>query len=275
MKVQTLAEQLLFTTVHVECHDSKGNVSVGTAFVIDIKRGEKHKAFLVTNKHVVAGAVTGYIRFHLKNGQEPDWGKGYRLKIKDFEKLWIGHKDPDVDVTVMSMSLILAQARKSDKKLFYRSISLNLSPTKEEVDDLDAVEEVLFIGYPNGIFDAANYLPVVRRGITASPLQIDHEGRPRFLIDAAVFGGSSGSPVFLVDRGAYSARDGGIVVGRRRIYFLGLVAAGYYQESTGVIEERPIPTANSQFVAVGKNMLNLGIVYKASTICELVEKLVA
>jgi hypothetical protein len=36
-----------------------------------------------------------------------------------------------------------------------------------------------------------------RRGMTATPPQLDYCGRPTFLIDASVFGGSSGSPVFL------------------------------------------------------------------------------
>jgi hypothetical protein len=74
---------------------------------------------------------------------------------------------------------------------------------------------VTFIGYPNGIWDSKNLLPVVMRGTTASPIEVDFEGTPRFLIDASVFGGSSGSPVFILNQGTYSMKDGGVAVGSR------------------------------------------------------------
>jgi hypothetical protein len=37
-----------------------------------------------------------------------------------------------------------------------------LAPNEETLKGLDAVEEVLFIGYPYGIWDARNLLPIVR-----------------------------------------------------------------------------------------------------------------
>ena len=40
-------------------------------------------------------------------------------------------------------------------------------------------------------------MPILRRGTTATPIALNFEGRPEFLIDAAVYPGSSGSPVFV------------------------------------------------------------------------------
>ena len=57
-------------------------------------------------------------------------------------------------------------------------------------------EEIVFIGYPSGLRDEHNSTPLIRRGITASPIWNDFGNDPIFLIDAGVYPGSSGSPVF-------------------------------------------------------------------------------
>ena len=69
----------------------------------------------------------------------------------------------------------------------------------EELEQLEAIEEVVLIGYPAGIRDPAHLTPIARKGITATPPAWDYGGRPTFLVDASVFHGSSGSPVFSRD----------------------------------------------------------------------------
>lgn len=64
------------------------------------------------------------------------------------------------------------------------------------------------IGYPNGLWDSQNNLPIIRRGITATSVKKDYNGKKEFLIDAAVFPGSSGSPVFIFNEGSYSVPGG-------------------------------------------------------------------
>src|SRR5207247_2646715 len=70
--------------------------------------------------------------------------------------------------------------------------------------ELTAIENVITVGYPDGRWDQVNNRPIVRRGITATPLSIDYEGRREFLIDAACFPGTSGSPVFLLEEGLFN-----------------------------------------------------------------------
>jgi hypothetical protein len=98
---------------------------------------------------------------------------------------------------------------------------------------LDAVEEVLFIGYPCGIWDARNLLPIVRRGITATPIYIDFSGRKQFLIDASVFPGSSGSPVFIYNAGIYWDKKSGSTVVGHRLFFLGILSEVFQMVDTG------------------------------------------
>ena len=73
-------------------------------------------------------------------------------------------------------------------------------PDATALAKLNAVEEIMMIGYPNGLWDAKNNLPIVRRGITGTPAFVDYNDKPEFVIDAACFPGSSGSPVFIVNQ---------------------------------------------------------------------------
>jgi hypothetical protein len=127
-----------------------------------------------------------------------------------------------------------------------------------------------FIGYPNGIYDEHNLLPIVRRGITATPPAADYEGKRQVLIDASVFPGSSGSPIFVWDpRGFASHETGGRIVGRS-LYLLGVLSAVFFQEDTGRIEQVTIPTRQEP-VAIFNQMIDIGVVLKASLIMETVE----
>lgn len=98
-----------------------------------------------------------------------------------------------------------------------QSFGRDIIPTEEDLVDIDAIEDVFFIGYPIGLYDTYYYLPILRKGITASPIKHDWLNQPRFLIDANVFPGSSGSPVFLYDKGMYTTPKG-YYIGKSRFF---------------------------------------------------------
>ncbi len=116
-----------------------------------------------------------------------------------------------------------------------------------------------------------NLLPVVRRGITATPVSVDFERRPAFLIDASIFPGSSGSPVFLFNVGSYSPKGKGLVFGNR-IFFLGILAYVFIRKDFNTIELIDIPTGKIPGV-ITTQMVDLGIVYKSIVIKELIEEI--
>ena len=61
MKVETIAEQLLFATLRIET-----NRLVGTGFIVHHKWSEnKNGLFLISNKHVVNGTTEGRLTFTL------------------------------------------------------------------------------------------------------------------------------------------------------------------------------------------------------------------
>jgi len=139
---------------------------------------------------------------------------------------------------------------------------------------LDAIEEVMLIGYPDGLYDPVNLTPIVRRGSTATPLQLDYGGEPAFLVDASVFPGSSGSPVLIANFPTYmNRRTGEVFVGGSRTMFLGILSSGFFIEENGQIEKRAIPAAKEELVVRTEQMIDLGFVFKASTVVETIEDL--
>ncbi|TFD74495.1 hypothetical protein E3T48_13320 [Cryobacterium fucosi] len=133
------------------------------------------------------------------------------------------------------------------------------------------VNTVTFIGYPNGLYDSASLLPIVRQGYAATAMNVDYEGKPTFLIDASVFPGSSGSPVFLVPRPSVPDKRGNITIGGhpRPPILLGIVAA---------VHQRQVPvlqTSAGGGVPFVYDLIDLGIVYKASEVHSLADQLIS
>lgn len=270
MQVKTIAEQLFFTTVRIDTLSATGMQGSGTGFFFAHKVGGQDYAFVVTNKHVVMGMREGSLSFLQGRNMLPTLGNGFRLSIQDWPQSWFGHPSPEIDIAICPFAPLEAHIKQQHNvNLFYRFVTSDTIPTPEQVAELDAVESVTFIGYPNGVWDSKNLLPVARRGTTASPIEVDFENTPRFLIDASVFGGSSGSPVFILNQGAFATKDGGTAIGSR-FYFVGVIAAVFFRTHLNQIVPVPIPT-QVQAMAQQQEMIDLGIVFKARTVIETVE----
>lgn len=262
MEVSSIAEQLLFTTVRIVTENPKGEASIGTGFIFNYSRKDEHYLFLVTNKHVISNAKEGLLTFVKSGGQTPLLGEGYSLKIDDFEKTWFKHSKQNVDVAISPFIPILKRASERGIEIFFKSIPNNLIPNEEELRTVDAIEEVLFIGYPSGIWDSKNLMPVVRRGITATPIHIDFQGEKQFLVDAPVFPGSSGSPVFIYNAGTYWDKASKATVVGHRCFFVGILSEAFL--GAGDVTVDNIPVGETRY------FVNLGIVFKAQTILETI-----
>jgi hypothetical protein len=265
MKVETVSEQLFFVTAYITA-TGKGHAWSGTAFVYAVNTNQGPAHFLVTNKHVLADADHYEIRFvRGRPDGQPDLGRTVTAHVGS-HGTWVGHLDPEIDVAVVPIAPILNPLIAGGNQPFFKSLTPDLVPSSSEWAELDALERVVFIGYPAGLYDSANMTPILREGITATPLALDYRGKPTFLVDAAVFPGSSGSPVLLFDRGMYQTRQGGTVVGTR-LKLLGVLAALHSQIQTAPVLESP-----TSLVAEVKTALGLGIVYKAPAIDSCIDQ---
>ena len=234
--------------------------------------GDIDYQFVVTNKHVVNGMLEGRFSFLKQKDGLPTLGDGFSLNIspQDWPKMWFGHPDQNVDISICLLVPLLEFMRQQHGIYpFYRAVDTSMIPNEEQNRKLDAIEPVTFVGYPNGVWDSKNLLPVARRGTTASPIEVDFEGTPCFLIDASVFGGSSGSPVFILNQGSFATNEGGIVIGSRFL-FIGVIAAVFFRTHLNQIIPVPIPT-QVQPMAQQQEMIDLGIVFKARTVVETIE----
>ena len=268
MKVETTSEEILFAPLRIETPSGVGTGSIVAHDWADDKEG----AFLVTNRHVVEGTRKGRLNFILAD-QSSTWAPalGQSTHIDLSEKLWswTNHPSADVDIAVLPLGGVLNHLNGIGSRPYYRSIPTAMIPELDVLEDLDVVEEVLFVGYPNGIYDRANNLPIFRKGTTATPLSVDYDGKPTFLIDASVFPGSSGSPVFIYKRGSWITRKRELQSGQR-IYFIGVLGSVYYREDDGSLNFQEIPTAVGPIIKT-RQMIDLGIVYKARTVVEVIE----
>lgn len=273
MQVKTIAEQLFFTTVRIDTVTANGGQGSGTGFIFRHNLGgDKHALFIVTNKHVVMGMREGRFSFLKQKDGQPAIGDGFTINVspQDWANMWFGHSNPNVDIAICPLVPLLEFVKQQyGVELFFRAVDNDLIPTAKQIAELDAIESVTFMGYPNGIWDSKNLLPIARRGTTASPIEVDFEGMPRFLIDASVFGGSSGSPVFVLNQGTYAMKEGGIALGSR-LYFVGVIAAVFLRKQWNEIVAVPIPTASKPMVQ-NEEMIDLGIVFKARTVVETIE----
>jgi hypothetical protein len=274
MQVDSIAEQLFFTTVRIDTIDVAGEAGAGTGFFFALKRGDVNHPFIVTNKHVVEGMRSGRLTLLKRDGDNPLVGQGFPADIIDWSTAWFGHPDPSIDIAILPLAPLEAQIKqRTGTDFFYRYVLAEMIPTVDEFARLDAIEQVTFVGYPDGIWDSKNLLPVARRGTTASPLQVDFENTPCFLIDASVFGGSSGSPVFILNQGMFTDKTGNTMVGSR-LLFIGVVAAVFCRTQLNQIIPVPIPT-QTQPMAQQQEMIDLGIVFKASTVVQAADAFLA
>ena len=268
LKVDRIGRSLLFTTALVRSQLGPGLISAGTSFFYDGYLGDASSGvsipMLITNKHVIGNATGGTVRLLRAENGEPSLGNSVEINFHATD--WVGHPDPYVDVTAVAIGGVLAQLEQQGTPVFFRQITRDLLPAPEVIDDLDVVEPVTFVGYPASLFDTANLTPIIRRGTTATPIQLNYCDNPQFLIDASIFPGSSGSPVFIVNENGY--RQGtSFVMGTSRVLFLGIVAAVHQQTSTGRIVTATTPQV--QF----DQMVDLGLVFKWTAVEETISEL--
>jgi hypothetical protein len=266
VEINSTTKRLLFNTIRVDTVLDDGSEGSGTAFVVSHVNAQGTHTFIVTNRHLVDGVRRGGLVFTQKRHGRPLLGQRFQLNIDDFPQAWYLHPDPAVDLAIIPMRPLEQAANQQGVELYYQVIDTRLVPNEEATRALDALEEVLFVGYPSGVWDQVNLMPILRRGTTATPMALDFEGRAEFLIDAAVYPGSSGSPVFvyLPDVHRFGQSAG------RHFLFVGVVAAVFFREEANHLVSLPVP-ANNHGLVMGSEMIDLGLVIKSKAVVEVVE----
>ena len=259
MRLDTPSANLFFSTVKLLVNDNSDGGGFGTAFCFRYDLRNNGQKFLVTAKHVVEKADTGF--FFWTEADEsgyPNVGKMIPLEFERFSTLWTPHPDEKVDVAVMLLEPVVESKIKKTGRVPFRVFledEIILSPENSR-----AIERVIFVGYPDDRSDIVNFTPFSRGGTTATPYELNFNGMPAFLIDASVYWGSSGSPV-CISRGTEP-------------HFLsGVLSDRMYIKKEVKTKKKKTHTKSSTQTQQGEVEIEigLGIVYRAHTIVETVE----
>ena len=264
-KKMSLSEMITYSTVLIKCQYSDGTSGSGTGFIINLCQDTKNKTcvpVLITNNHVVENSIKTVFEFCKADVQgNPIDTEPFSLTYEG--NAWIHHPNKDVDLRCLFLAEALTQLEKANIRLFYLPLETNLIPSAEQLSQLSAMEDVVMIGYPIGLSDTYNHKPIIRRGITSSHPNKDYQGKKEILLDMACYPGSSGSPVFILNQGAFSTPEG-ISVGNR-IMLLGVLYGGHEFDARGVLQFASLPNVPSPVIRIP---INLGIMIKSERILE-------
>jgi hypothetical protein len=270
MKNENKSQELMFTTALLCCEHNDGNQSRGTGMYyrfFDYNEDSNHLPVIITNKHVVENAVKILININtLDSNGKFSPGNHIQQEITNLEFNIIRHPDPEVDLCAILLGPTITNIQQKGRQTHIIALNHKSILTDEELSQVTTVEEIIMIGYPTGLSDIHNNLPIARKGITATPLFVDYNNRKEFLIDAPCFPGSSGSPVFLIKKNFKV--EGNYLTTIANIKLLGNLYAGPQYEIDGKIITKTVPTSIQYFTRT-EILINLGNVIKAERIMEL------
>ncbi len=195
---------------------------VGTGVIMLPPEQTEGPPWLVTAKHVLYNQEMKWdpdeirIRFNWFDHRPVDEYLGIAIRLKENgRRLWVAHPDPAVDLAAIPLDISIREAGRA-----------TAGPVPIEAyasaDDVFEGASVLAFGYPGAVGPSYWTTAVVRAGIVA---WINPE-RPLsnpLLIDADIYPGNSGGPVFKIPAGM--DRHGNLSLGGR-VAFLGIVSQG-------------------------------------------------
>ena len=258
----------MYTTVRLQTISGSG-----TGFFYNFKLGDKIFPTIITNKHVVNYKEDEEVTFHLHlSGQDGNLTENYKVTMMTH---WYFHSNKDICFAFIN-PVFEEVKRKTSKAAFYMAIDESIIPSKMQLESLSALEELVMVGYPIGLWDSRNNLPIFRKGYTSAHPAIDFNEVGIGLVDMACFPGSSGSPIFILNEGGYKDKKGNLNWGQSRVFFIGILFAGPQYSATGDIVVKTIPTSQQTVHSQTRMMVNLGYYIKAAELNEfkqLIEKI--
>ena len=258
IKEISISEKITYSTVLVKSVSVDSKISTGTGFVLNLNEVDnKCVPVVVTNKHVIDGALYTELSFCKANIDGTPNDKEI-ITFRTLKKMWIEH--PSVDLCCCTIGTFINKQSIGNKP-FYIPLSINNIPSKETIEDFAALEEVIMVGYPIGIADNYNNKPILRKGITATHIKNDYQGKHEFVVDMACFPGSSGSPIFILNEGSYSFKNE-VYLGSR-FYFVGILYGGPQYDARGVVS-----VVTSNIIADTLIPTNLGFAIKSDEVLE-------
>jgi hypothetical protein len=250
---------MLFTVVRITADCADHNESVGTGFFFSSGSPENTTEYLVTNKHVIEDAASISFFMHGPASGSPEYvALGMQTRYTSDPADWILHPSPEVDLCCVPIKKLLTEDQR--RAVFYLSIPSTSILSQEELDRCPASIGIAMIGYPNGLSDETNGLPIIRHGTTASHPAIPFDGRTEVAVDIACFPGSSGSPIMFSEPRYFASAQ----------KFLGVLHAGPTITVDGKVLVTKIPMVAGRRTIID-TMMHLGFAISAARVQELAQ----
>jgi len=245
---------IAYITAKIDVELPDGAKSIGTGFFYCAPNDSTQRkiTLLISNKHVLIdgkGKLVVSLNRKKDNTKKafdtsPKFGDILTFELLNFDETYFAHPNHDVDLACVNVSGITYT-----DAFFHYLFDEFLTPANYNKIGLGS--DVIFVGYPENRYDVVNNLPLIRKGSIASMQDVDFNGKGQIVIDAQIFPGSSGSPVFVDWDGQYS--------------LLGVV-------SQTMIRHSQLQTLPANVPQVGvEQILGLGIVIKQKHVRELID----
>lgn len=256
MKPISISEKLMFSTVRLECTDG----SSGTGFFFNFAFGTRVVPVLITNKHVINydPKATMTFQLHLCDVADSTVCSDESFTVT-YQSEWFFHPTHDLCYTFVN-SLFEEVHKRTGKRVYSIPITEEIIYDKSKLERLSALEKVVMVGYPNGLWDSIHNFPLFRRGYTSAHPAYDFNRESVGVVDMACFNGSSGSPIFILDEGGYYEKNTNSYCVQGRIVFLGVLFEGPQKIDVGEVISIPM---QQKTVSIGKSLIYLGYYIKS------------
>lgn len=235
----------LLQAVRIEVITEEGKHRYGTGFPHSFcdKRLDEGAMWgipaIVTNRHVIEDGSEGSLFFN-KRDSNNHCIFGEKIEVRFQRRDWIDHPNENIDLSVLPLLPRLNHTSLRMENLFIKYYNA-LIPNDQTWKMFSPIEEIVTIGYPNGIWDEFNGIPITRKGITATHPKLDYKQQAAFWVDVTIYPGMSGSPVLIHSYGTEYYQKGGMSHGAKT-YFLGILSKmTVYNKSKLGIEISVIP----------------------------------
>ncbi len=241
--------QIAYITARIDVEPPDAPKSIGTGFFYHVSLDDgtnRGILLLISNRHVFKDPKGKLIIClnRKKEDENPEFGNIVTFNQVGFEEAYFAHPNPEVDLACVNVSHLTRMG------VFHKHLHDNLLKPID-YEKVTLASDVIFVGYPENRYDVVNNLPLIRKGSIASMPNVDFNGKGQIVIDAQIFPGSSGSPVFVASGGKYA--------------LLGVV-------SQTMIRHSQLQTLPTNIPAVGvQQILGLGIVIKQQYVRELID----
>ena len=183
-----IPEQLAQTTIRILVEKDSGTF-VGSGFFYSFQNAKVKKSFIVTNKHVVSDVNKTILIFNTAVNGIPSYGKTDTVSINSAQLKWINHPDTTIDLSILELEPIVQHFKNKGKNIYLRTLDETLIPNENVWTKFNYLDEVIMEGYPNGVIDKFNNLPIIRRVSTASIPSYNIYNVAQYFYDISRFGG--------------------------------------------------------------------------------------